>query len=179
MITGVAAAMAAAALRRPSGTDDRRIASRERRSTNGVGGADNCVTCRERLSTALWQLLTAQGAAREAKGNGRGQLWPWEHTQAKVWGDEKAVSVRAAEVVLGRRGGGEAGVVGRDVPGSDSVVSQSGAKAGGSSITSVGAEPAGGGRVGVMVAGSERRCTAWAVWVEMRSQREERSRRSK
>ena len=89
LVVGVAAAMAVAvlvavALRRPSGTEVRRMASKERRSAKGEGGGGDCVTWRERVSTARWQLLMAQGAAREARWNGRGQLWPWEHTQAKV-----------------------------------------------------------------------------------------------
>ena len=71
------------ALRRPSGTEVRRMASKERRSAKGEGGGGDCATWRERVSTARWQLLMAQGAAREARWNGRGQLWPWEHTQAK------------------------------------------------------------------------------------------------
>ena len=96
----------------------------------------------------------------------------------KVWGEEKEVTVGAAAAALARGGGGKGVVAGRDELGLASAWSQSRAMAGGSLITMVGAEPAVCGRVWVMVKGSERRCAAWAVWVETRSQREERSWRS-
>ena len=61
------------------------------------------------------------------------------------------MSAGTARAALAREGGGEV-----DGAGSEAVVSQSGAKARGSSITSVEAEPAALGRWWVMVNGSER-----------------------
>jgi hypothetical protein len=67
-----------------------------------------------RVSAARWQLLTAQGAACEVAGKGMGQVWPWGHTQVKVWGEEKEVTVGAAAAALARGGGGKGVVAGRD-----------------------------------------------------------------